>query len=100
MTTGAAGGVGSGAGAREAAGAAGAAVAREAGGGTPFGGPTAWPSNMSAEGFCGVTNEGVEGDCLRGDAGSWNVRRHRVFGFADCAARCVGCRRCAYITYS
>ena len=72
------------------------------GGGGGFGGfSSGWPLNESREGFCGVTNEGVEGDCSRsGDAGSWNTRKHRVNSFEQCAARCVGCRRCAYVTYS
>jgi hypothetical protein len=79
---------------------------REAGGpllartSPPPRGPGGWPDNVSHVGFCGVTNEGVEGDCARGDSGSWNTRVHRVRTFADCVGRCVLCARCSYVTYS
>lgn len=59
-----------------------------------------WPANVSLTGFCGVTNEGVEGSCERGDSGSWNTRVHRVRSFSDCVGRCTLCARCAYVTYS
>ena len=60
----------------------------------------AWPAVAAKHGFCGVTNDGVEGSCSRGDAGSWNTRQHRVTSFGDCVARCVGCARCRYVTYA
>ena len=63
-------------------------------------GVTDWPHNVSLTGFCGVTNEGVEGSCDRGHSGSWNTRAHRVRSFADCVGRCLLCARCAYVTYS
>lgn len=51
-------------------------------------GQRAWPLNESKEGFCGVTYDGVEGDCENPkDAGSWNTRKHRVFSFSQCAAK-------------
>jgi len=59
-----------------------------------------WPHNVSKVGFCGVTNEGVEGDCTRGDRGSWNTRQHRVRSFADCIGRCHACTRCSFVSYS
>ena len=60
-----------------------------------------WPANASLVGFCGVTNEGVEGDCnARQSKGSWNTRHHRIRSFSDCVGRCVMCRRCSYVTYS
>ena len=52
-----------------------------------------WPTNVSSVGFCGVTNEGVEGSCARGDRGSWNTRVHRIKSFADCVGRCTLCQR-------
>ena len=69
-------------------------------GGVTTGGVMTWPLNASRVGFCGVTNEGVEGDCARGDSGSWNTRVHRIHSFAACVGRCVMCARCAYVTYS
>ena len=69
------------------------------GGGGGVGG-SGWPGNVSLTGFCGVTNEGVEGSCENGDSGSWNTRMHRVRSFADCAGRCALCARCSYVTYS
>ena len=75
-----------------------AAAAAAAAGGTGGGG--GWPAAAAVRGFCGITNDGVEGDCGRGDKGSWNTREHRVRSFADCAARCVACARCRYVTYA
>ncbi len=61
---------------------------------------SSWPHNVSKVGFCGVTNDGVEGDCARGDSGSWNTRVHRVRSFEDCIGRCAACARCSFVTYS
>lgn len=61
---------------------------------------SSWPGNASLPGFCGVTNDGVEGSCTRGVQGSWGVRVHRVSSFADCAARCYLCQRCRFVTYA
>ena len=36
----------------------------------------AWPASAARHGFCGVTNDGVEGSCARGDAGSWHTPLH------------------------
>ena len=65
-----------------------------------------WPANASRNGFCGVTNDGVEGQCSGSHSdrgrfvGSWFARIHRIRSFADCAGRCVACARCAFVTYS
>ncbi len=55
-------------------------------------------------GHCGATSGLVRGDCARGGrgnlglpswaAGSWKAAR------AECAARCLACARCAYISVS
>ena len=74
-----------------------AAAAAEAAAGSSS---SSWPAAAAVRGFCGITNDGVEGDCARGDKGSWNTREHRVRSFADCAARCVACARCRYVTYA
>lgn len=61
-----------------------------------------WPGNVSRPGFCGVTNDGVEGSCRgkRPSQGSWSVRDHRIISFAECAARCALCANCRFVTYS
>ena len=64
------------------------------------GGGGVWPANASRSGFCSVTNDAVEGDCRRRGAGSWNTRAHRVRSLADCAARCLRCASCKYVSYS
>ena len=61
----------------------------------------AWPASAARHGFCGVTNDGVEGDCARqGSKGSWANGVHRIRGMDDCVGRCVACDGCRYVTYS
>ena len=62
---------------------------------------TAWVASEAAVGFCGVTNDGVEGDCARqGSKGSWANGVHRIRGMDDCVGRCLACDGCRYVTYS
>ena len=60
-----------------------------------------WPESASRAGFCAVTSEGDEGDCSRhGSSGSWNTRLHRIQSLGECAARCMLCEQCRFVTYS
>ena len=49
-------------------------------------------------GYC-ATTPFTEGDCLRGDSGSWHPRRHGLANLAACVARCRRCPRCNYVSF-
>ena len=49
-------------------------------------------------GYCAPTLE--PGDCARGIKGGWNSTALGIADFAGCAARCRGCARCHYVSFS
>ena len=49
-------------------------------------------------GYCAPTLE--PGDCARGIKGGWNSTALCIADFAGCAARCRGCARCRYVSFS
>ena len=55
---------------------------------------------QSFSGYCGVTADGDEGDCLRGSQGSWTVGE-RLPDLEACTAACRSeCPRCAFVSFS
>ena len=48
------------------------------------------------DGFCGRTINDLAGACAHGDSGSWSG----VPSLAACAAKCLGCSRCNYVSFS
>ena len=59
--------------------------------------------NMStpAAGFCRFVEWGWEGDCARGEQGTWSPRRYpRLASLQGCVARCRDCARCNYVSFT
>ena len=58
----------------------------------------------SAEGVCAKTLEGDEGDCNKGEQGSWKLDNCEAtsqhVALAHCLLRCSRCARCAYVSVS
>ena len=58
----------------------------------------------SAEGVCANTLEGDEGDCDKGEQGSWKLDNCEAtsqhVALAHCLLRCSRCARCAYVSVS
>ena len=50
-------------------------------------------------GYCAVTHGGWEGDCERGDSGSWEPHHHGLRDLAACVERCRRCVRCRYVSF-
>ncbi|KAL1524124.1 hypothetical protein AB1Y20_019033 [Prymnesium parvum] len=63
----------------------------------------AWLANASS-GSCGTTYDFVEGDCLKGDSGSFRLSEGESSSLhaaaAACARACVLCDRCAFLSFS
>ena len=59
-----------------------------------------WPNATTVPrvGYCGVTAD--EGDCARSDKGSWALGKYQIRHLVECVARCRGCARCRYVSYS
>ena len=49
-------------------------------------------------GYCAPTLE--PGDCARGVKGGWNATALGIADLAGCVARCRGCARCRYVSFS
>jgi hypothetical protein len=49
-------------------------------------------------GYCARTLDA--GNCEGGDSGSWPARMSKIESIADCAARCLSCHRCEYVSFS
>ena len=56
--------------------------------------------NMITTGICAKTWLQAPFDCTRSDSGTWQAgRRWNLSSISACAARCLQCKRCAWVSY-
>jgi len=49
-------------------------------------------------GYCAPVKDA--GDCQAHSSGHWGAREHRIANVSACARRCLGCARCAAVSFS
>ena len=65
--------------------------------GSVSGGPPPPKAGAVSNGTCGTT--GYNQDCATRDAGAWNTTADGIKTLAECAARCMGCARCEFVSF-
>ena len=74
------------------------ATPRELHTGKVSGGPPPPAVGSTANGTCGNTNYG--GDCSVQPRGAWNAKDLNITSVDECVAKCAGCKKCNFISFS
>ena len=58
------------------------------------------PRVPTAVGYCAATDSQSRFDCARSDKGAWDAAAANISSLAACVARCRGCQRCRWVSWS